>query len=103
MEDTNKSKKKSDWFLGIIGIIMLMSFLIFFFTYFKNVSIGEWIAKENYSTNSEWLKQVGLFIATMVGFERFLAVAFEMYRYLPILHKKQSEDLRTKNDRNNKK
>ena len=96
MENTNKSKKKPDWFLGIGGIILLVSFLIFFLAYFKNVSIGEWIAKENYSTNSEWFKQMGLLIATMIAFERFFAFAFDIYSYLPILHKKQSEDLRTK-------
>ena len=96
MEDTNKSKKKPDWFLGICGIILLISFLIFFIAYFKNVSVGEWIAKENYSTNSEWFKQMGLFIATMIAFERMFAFCFEMYDYLPFLHKKKSEDLRTK-------
>jgi len=96
MEDKIKSKKKPDWFLGICGIILLISFLIFFIAYFKNVSVVEWIAKENYSTNSEWFKQMGLFIATLIAFERLLNFAFDTYSYLPILHKKQSEDLRTK-------
>lgn len=89
MEDKNKSKKKLDWFLGISGAIILISFLIFFIAYFKNVSVGEWITKENYSSTSEWFKQMGLFIATMIAFERVFAFAFGYYEYLPFLHKKK--------------
>ena len=84
------NKKKPNWFLGVCGTLLLISFLIFFITYFKNVSVGEWIAKENYSTNSEWFKQMGLFIATMFAFERFFALSISLlYNYYLSIHKKQ--------------
>lgn len=96
MGDKNRSEKKPNWVLGIVGVFFLIGFLIFFIAYFKNVSIGEWVAKENYSSTSEWFKQTGLFIATMVAFEEMFAFVFECFEYLPFLHKKKSEDLRTK-------
>ncbi len=96
MENINKSKRRLDWCIGICGAILLISFLIFLIVYFKNVSVGEWLMRETYSTSSEYLKQVGFFIATILAFERMITFAFDAYGHLPILHKKHLEDLQIK-------
>ncbi len=81
-------EKKEDWSLAILGIIFIVIILIVFVGYFKNVSIGEWIAKENYDDKSEWYKQLGLFIATMAGFSYFLGISLDLLEYLPKKRKK---------------
>lgn len=77
--------------LEILRTFVLIGFLIFFIAYFLNVSIGEWISRENYSTNSEWFKQIGLFMATMVAFERVISFAFVTSKEWQIKKKKQEK------------
>jgi len=81
------NKKEPSWFLGILGAICLYFIISFMFLYFHFVSVGEWITRENYSSNSEFLKQVGLFLATMMGFYIFFEIYFEFFMRLPIFYK----------------
>jgi len=90
-----KNKKhKEDWFLGISGIIVSIGFIIFIIYYLKNVSIGEWIARENYMNNGEWLKQVGLFVATFVGFSVIINYFADLLDYLPERKKKIKSEVK---------
>lgn len=88
--------EKPSWFVGIAGIINLLIFSTFLILYFKNVSIGEWIAKENYSDKGEWLKQIGLFIITMGGFGYIISTFVDLFCYLPLFHKRKEIGYKTK-------
>ena len=92
---SKEKEKKLSWFLGISGSILLICSLLFIAVYFKNVSIGSWIAKENYSNNGEWFKQMGLFIATMMGFYIFLSFCCDLIDHLPKLNKKNEKTKET--------
>lgn len=80
-----ESQHKKDWRLGILGIFFSIIFLIFFIMYFHYVSIGSWIAQENYTNKGEWMKQLGLFVATLMGFYLMSEECFNLLDYLPEL------------------
>ena len=80
----NNLKQKRKWdFLRIIGVIFLISFFFFFMMFFKYVSIGDKIAPETYTINGEvdfdsWFWNIGIFIAMMMGLERFCSFACDL-------------------------
>ncbi len=67
-----EKKKKGSSFFRWFGLISMLCTLILLGYYMLNVDVGEWIAKESYDDKGEWLKQLGLFIATMAGFMYFV-------------------------------
>jgi hypothetical protein len=83
--------KNKSWFIGICGLLTFLFIVYVLFMYVRNVSIGEWLSRENYSSNSEFYKQIGLFIATFAGFAFLFDKFGGMIDYLPNIFKKQKD------------
>lgn len=68
-----KKTKVDKGFLALNIVWLLM--LIFTFVYWlNNVDAGEWLARENYESEQEWLRNMGMFIGAMAGWCYFLTV-----------------------------
>lgn len=80
---TKEDKPRENWIFGIVGIIILLLSTYFLIMYFSNISIGSWIAKENYTDKGEWLKQIGLFLGSMAGIYMIIEAGTDLLEYLP--------------------
>lgn len=83
------SKEKSNWFIGICGVITTAFVLIVFIGWLRYIDISLWLARENYNSMGEWFKQLGLFIASMEGFYLLIKQFGQWTAYLPNIRRKK--------------
>lgn len=68
--------------LRILGFLLLITFLFSFLMFFKYVSVGELISPDTYYGDlSEWAYHLGIFIAIMMGFIKYLEFSLEFLFY----------------------
>lgn len=72
--------KKGNYFIKILSLIFMLSFFFVFATFFQNVSLEDKIGNDCCDTKAEQYWNIGLFIAIIMGFYKFLDVGWEMFK-----------------------
>ena len=73
-------------FMQILAIFLtsflVVGFLLFFLLYISRVDIGERMARESYTNDSDWLWNVGIFTGAMSGFGLLFSFFYDFSFFL---------------------